>query len=161
MISNEDIQSIENRLSGEARRLPAVPHGRPSASGLAAEYQRRTRRRRDLSLGALAAVAALAALGITLYRPAERGLNFGGDARRGIPSSAGSLDPAAPGSAQPFAIPVLIAGRTEAGEPVIVTGWYLPDQALPGEFSEESNAEFGAAGNLLGADGDFTDGGTI
>ncbi len=158
MNQNEDIQSIENRLSGEARRLPAVPRGRPSASGLAAEYQRRTRRRRAMSLGVLAAVAAL---GITLYRPAERGLDLSGDARREVPSSAGSLDPAAPGSAQPFAIPVLIAGRTEAGEPVIVTGWYLPDQTLPGEFAEESNAEFGAAGNLLGADGDFTDGGTI
>jgi hypothetical protein len=161
MINDEDIQSIENRLSGEARRVPAVPPGRPSASGLAAEYHRRTRRRRAFSAGVFAAVAALAVLGITLYWPAERRLDLGGDARPGKRSSTPSVDPAPPLSAEPLAIPVLIAGRTEAGEAVIVIGWYLPDQALPGEFSEDSNAEFGAAGNLLGAQGDFTDGGTI
>ena len=163
MKSDEDFQLIENRLSAEAKRLGAAPGGCPPASRLAAEFERRARRRRWAQAAcAVSALALLAAVWMSvLYRPANRTEDFSQGAPSQTPLDAVSPVTLDPSESELVAIPVLIASHTEDGQPLVVTGWYIPEQAPLIELLDLAPADFDAAGRLYGTEGEAMDMGTI
>jgi len=161
MRNDEEFQLIENRLSAEARRVGTGLGGGPSASSLAAEFERRARRRRrtQVACGGAALALLLAGLTIALYRPVSPVQELGRN--RSEPEPVGTANG---GASKPeptlVAIPVLIASHTEDGQPLVVTGWYIPEQAGI-DLLDFPPADFDATGRLYGTEGEATDMGTI
>ena len=170
MMNDSEFERIEERLSDEARRLQAIPQVLPAASHLASEFRRRVRRRRMYVAGSVAAAVLLAGIGIGLYRSEGRRPNLGrievqddgrSPAEQQLPNSGNDAVEFPTDPLEPVAIPVLIAGRTEEGQQVVVTGWFLSEQALATQLDEFSNTVSQRDDDFLDVEADLTDDRTI